>query len=73
MKRAQTNNILRHWHEAIPNDRIAPLIRDTERAFKRALQIRLADYGVPLGQWAFCAFCGKPTGSRKKTSAHAQV
>jgi DNA-binding MarR family transcriptional regulator len=48
-----THNILRHWREAVPNDRMAHLIRDTERAFRRTLQIRLAEHGVPFGHWSF--------------------
>lgn len=47
------HDILRHWREAVPNDRMAHLVRDTERAFRRALQIRLAPYGVPFGHWSF--------------------
>lgn len=49
----QTQEILRHWREAVPNDRMAHLVRDTERAFRRALQIRLAAHGVPFGHWSF--------------------
>ena len=48
-----TQNILHHWREAVPNDRLAHLIRDTERAFRRALQLRLAVHDVPFGHWAF--------------------
>jgi MarR family transcriptional regulator, organic hydroperoxide resistance regulator len=48
-----TQNILHHWREAVPNDRLAHLIRDTERAFRRALQLRLAAHDVPFGHWAF--------------------
>jgi len=51
--RHPTQNILHHWREAVPNDRLAHLVRDTERAFRRTLQIRLAPYGVPFGHWAF--------------------
>lgn len=51
--KTDTHNILRHWREAVPNDRLAHLIRDTERAFRRALQIRLAEHGVPFGHWSF--------------------
>jgi len=47
------HDILRHWREAVPNDRMAHLIRDTERAFRRALQIRLAPHNVPFGHWSF--------------------
>lgn len=49
----ETQKILRRWRDAVPNDRLAHLIRDTERAFRRALQIRLAPHGVPFGHWAF--------------------
>lgn len=51
--RHPTQNILHHWREAVPDDRLAHLIRDTERAFRRSLQMRLAPYGVPFGHWAF--------------------
>jgi MarR family transcriptional regulator, organic hydroperoxide resistance regulator len=50
---SSTQNILQHWREAVPNDRLAHLIRDTERAFRRALQLRLAAHDVPFGHWAF--------------------
>lgn len=48
-----TQNIIHHWREAVPNDRLAHLIRDASRAFQKALQIRLAQYGVPFGHWTF--------------------
>jgi DNA-binding MarR family transcriptional regulator len=51
--RPETAYILRHWHEAVPRDRIAHLVRDTERAFRRALQLRLAAHRVPFGHWSF--------------------
>ncbi|ALK99970.1 MarR family transcriptional regulator [Massilia sp. WF1] len=45
--------ILKHWHEAVPNDRLAHLIKDATRAFLRSLQIRLAKAGVAIGHWTF--------------------
>ena len=45
--------ILRYWREAVPNDRLAHLIRDTERAFRKALQMRLAEHDIPFGHWTF--------------------
>jgi DNA-binding MarR family transcriptional regulator len=45
--------ILRHWREAVPNDRLAHLVTDAARALLRALQMRLAEYSVPLGHWKF--------------------
>jgi DNA-binding MarR family transcriptional regulator len=50
---AQTQVILRHWREAVPNDRLAHLVKDATRALLRALQMRLTIHGVALGHWAF--------------------
>jgi DNA-binding MarR family transcriptional regulator len=49
----ETRNILRHWQEDVPNDRLAHLVRDAGRAYTRALQLRLAKHGVPFGHWTF--------------------
>ncbi len=45
--------LLRHWREAVPDDRLAHLIRDVARAQMRALQLRLAEHGVSFGHWTF--------------------
>jgi len=45
--------ILRHWQEAVPDDRLAHLVKDATRALVRALHIRLARHGVPFGHWTF--------------------
>ncbi len=50
---AQTRAILRHWRGAVPNDRLAHLVKDATRALLRALQMRLSAHGVPLGHWTF--------------------
>jgi MarR family transcriptional regulator, organic hydroperoxide resistance regulator len=49
----ETHAILRHWREAVPDDRLAHLIKDATRALLRALQMRLTEHGVSLGQWTF--------------------
>ncbi len=41
------------WIEAVPNDRLAHLVRDATRAFARALQVRLAAHKVSFGHWTF--------------------
>jgi DNA-binding MarR family transcriptional regulator len=46
-------DLLQHWREAVPEDRLAHLIRDVARAQMRALQIRLAEHGVSFGHWTF--------------------
>lgn len=35
------------------DERLAHIIRMTARQFNRCLSIRLADYGITFGQWAF--------------------
>jgi DNA-binding MarR family transcriptional regulator len=45
--------ILRHWREAVPDDRIAHLVKDATRALVRALQARLAEHDVSFGHWTF--------------------
>lgn len=70
----ETQNIVHHWREAIPNDRMAHLIRDTERAFRRALQIRLAVHNVPFGHWSFLRILWASDGlTQKELSARAGV
>jgi MarR family transcriptional regulator, organic hydroperoxide resistance regulator len=49
----ETDAILRRWREAIPNDRLAHLVKDATRALLRALQMRLTEHSVSLGQWTF--------------------
>jgi DNA-binding MarR family transcriptional regulator len=48
-----TQEILRHWREAVPDDRLAHLVKDATRALVRALQERLARHKVPFGHWTF--------------------
>ncbi len=70
----ETQNIVHHWREAVPNDRMAHLIRDTERAFRRALQIRLAVHSVPFGHWNFLRILWASDGlTQKELSARAGV
>ena len=50
---AETEVILQHWREAVPNDRLAHLVKDATRALLRALQMRLTEHSVSLGHWTF--------------------
>jgi DNA-binding MarR family transcriptional regulator len=50
---AATQSILQHWREAVPDDRLAHLVKDATRALLRALQIRLAAHSVSIGHWTF--------------------
>ena len=47
-----TEIILSHWKNGVPDDRIAHLIKDATRALVRSLQNELKKYGVPFSQWA---------------------
>ena len=48
-----SREVLRRWHEDVPNDRLAHLVKDTWRAFHRSLSLRLARHGIPHGHWTF--------------------
>ena len=52
-KSSDTEVILRHWREALPDDRLAHLVKDVTRALVRALTIRLAEHKVSFGYWSF--------------------
>ena len=48
-----TQSVLRHWREAVPDDRLAHLVKDATRALVRALRMRLAEHAVSFGHWTF--------------------
>lgn len=69
-----TQNIIHHWREAVPNDRLAHLVRDASRAFHKALQVRLARHGVPFGHWTFLRILWEADGlTQKELSERAGV
>ena len=45
--------ILRHWQDAVPDDRLAHLIRDAGRSLGHCLTPLLAEHDIPFGHWAF--------------------
>ncbi len=70
----ETSNILRHWRDAVPHDRLAHLIRDAARALTRSLQIRLAEHDVPFGHWSFLRILWESDGlTQKELSERAGV
>ncbi len=76
MKRAgtPTRDILRHWREAVPDDRLAHLVKDATRALVRALSTRLAAHGVSFGHWAFLRVLWERDGiTQRSLSAEAGV
>ena len=58
--------VLRRWHSAVPNDRIAHLVKDATRAFLRALQARLALHDVQMGHWTFLRILWERDGLTKR-------
>src|SRR5262244_1405417 len=69
-----TETILRHWREAVPNDRLAHLVKDATRALVRALQMRLAEHRVSFGHWAFLRILWEQDGlTQRELSEHAGV
>src|SRR5882757_774313 len=70
----ETAEMLRHWHDAVPNDRLAHLVKDAARAMVRALQMRLAEHSVTFGHWTFLRILWETDGlTQKELSVQAGV
>lgn len=63
-------HMLRHWREAVPDDRLAHLIRDVSRAQMRSLQARLAVHGVSFGHWTFLRILWLQDGLTQRELSH---
>ena len=61
-----TQSILKHWHESVPDDRLAHLVRDAGRAFNKRLQVRLQQHNVPFGHWTFLRILWSSDGLTQK-------
>jgi DNA-binding MarR family transcriptional regulator len=71
---SNAKDLLHHWQEAVPNDRLAHLIRDAARAFSRTLQVRLSKRSVPIGHWTFLRILWTKDGlTQKELSDSASV
>jgi DNA-binding MarR family transcriptional regulator len=74
MRNTETDVILRHWRDAVPDDRLAHLVKDAARAFVRALQVRLAEHDVSFGHWTFLRILWEQDGlTQKQLSDEAGV
>lgn len=58
--------ILRHWRDAVPDDRLAHLVKDAARAMIRGLQMRLVQYEVSFGHWAYLRVLWEKDGLTQK-------
>jgi DNA-binding MarR family transcriptional regulator len=73
-KRSDARTILRHWREAVPDDRLAHLIKDAARALVRSLSVRLAAHKVSFGHWAFLRILWEGDGlTQRQLSVEAGV
>src|SRR5881392_3167173 len=73
-KRSPTDAVLRHWRDAVPNDRMAHLVKDATRALVRALQMRLAEHDVSFGHWTFLRILWESDGlTQRELSREAGV
>jgi MarR family transcriptional regulator, organic hydroperoxide resistance regulator len=69
-----TQALLQHWREAVPDDRLAHLVKDATRALVRALQVRLVEHGVSFGHWAFLRVLWEEDGlTQRELSGRAGV
>jgi DNA-binding MarR family transcriptional regulator len=69
--RAQTRH---RWHDAVPDDRLAHLIREATRLLVRSLQARLQQHDVSFGHWAFLRILWEQDGlSQRQLSEAAGV
>ena len=66
--------MLRHWREAVPEDRLAHLVKDAWRAYVRALQTRLTAHAVSFGHWTMLRVLWEEDGlTQRELSARAGV
>jgi DNA-binding MarR family transcriptional regulator len=71
---ADAQTILRHWREAVPDDRLAHLVKDATRSLLRALQMRLTAHDVSLGHWTFLRILWEKDGlTQRELSEQAGV
>jgi DNA-binding MarR family transcriptional regulator len=69
-----TDIILRHWQNALPDDRVAHLIKDATRALVRSLQKKLNKQNVPFSHWTFLRILWEQDGmTQRELSVEAGV
>src|SRR6202011_5806925 len=69
-----TQRLLRYWRDAVPNDRMAHLVKDATRALVRSLQTRLVQHEVSFGHWTFLRILWEKDGlTQRELSREAGV
>ena len=70
----ETRKVLDHWRGAVPDDRLAHLVKDATRALVRGLQMRLTEHDVSFGHWAFLRILWESDGlTQRELSEQAGV
>ena len=70
----ETRKVLDHWREAVPDDRLAHLVKDATRALVRGLQMRLTEHDVSFWHWAFLRILWESDGlTQRELSEQAGV
>ena len=70
----ETQELLRRWREAVPDDRLAHLVKDATRALLRALHRRLVEHGVSSSHWPFLRVLWEEDGlTQRELSSRAGV
>jgi MarR family transcriptional regulator, organic hydroperoxide resistance regulator len=65
---------LKHWREALPEERMAHLVKDAARGFSRSLQARLREHSVLYGHWTFLRILWQTDGlTQRQLSEQAGV
>ncbi len=65
---------LKHWREALPEERMAHLVKDAARGFSRSLQARLKEHSVLYGHWTFLRILWQTDGlTQRQLSEQAGV
>jgi DNA-binding MarR family transcriptional regulator len=66
----ETPNLLNDWREALPEERLAHIVRDVAQAFTRSLILRLERHEVPIGHWTFLRVLWESDGLLQKELSH---
>lgn len=74
MTSKDTRNVPDRWRDAVPDDRLAHVVKDATRAFARGLQMRLAEHNVSFGHWPFLRILWQQDGlTQRELSERAGV
>lgn len=69
-----TNTDMPYWELGLEDDRLAHLVRQLSRSFRRSLEFRLSEHNISFGHWTFLRILWQEEGiSQKELSTRAGV